>query len=363
MRFILKTGKTAIENYSATVDDGQEEEGRDLEQATKRLRLDDDENNNNLVAWKSLVEVAAIAYDCEEGERVCRHKDVHGCWETVHRRRRHRRRFPVSVAAALKLKPSGSSNSQINQNQRKEGFGSPPRVRIRFTTTTTTASNTSNPSRLIFKNQDRKPFCNFVRVSSSSTSKSPQDSNLNPPSTRYCNMNRNPSARDSNIPSFEPESPYNMRQRISEATMGKVKGREFKLVIRKELTDTDMNTHHARLLLPNGKIVDRGYVTEEEKRVLYEENDKVAIEAFLVIMGKKNGGDVEQIGKQVGLKKWNMTSCGVCNVSGPSWRELLVKSEKGMVDLRVGDQIELWSFRVNYGELCFALVNISPRFL
>lgn len=128
--------------------------------------------------------------------------------------------------------------------------------------------------------------------------------------------------------SVTPEMPAAMRDRISE-----IGGHRIQLVIQKRLQDTDLNKNHGRLSLPAKKLRIDDFVTEEERKLLNQQENK-----------NKKGMSVPIIDPHLGerricLKKWKIGSGDVyCLMT--HWNSFVEETA-----LRSGDFIQLWSFR------------------
>ncbi|CAN1173557.1 Putative B3 domain-containing protein At2g27410 [Linum perenne] len=125
----------------------------------------------------------------------------------------------------------------------------------------------------------------------------------------------------------------------------------FTLVIRKELTETDLRYQQLRLAIP-GKQVVSDFLTDEENALFQNKNEKIPLGAFL-------DPHLELIsGFQ--LTRWVMTSTPVYSLI-KAWRSILDKRRDNKLKLEPGDEIELWSFRVASGKLCFVMVSEETR--
>ncbi|XP_057975329.1 B3 domain-containing protein At5g24050-like [Malania oleifera] len=139
--------------------------------------------------------------------------------------------------------------------------------------------------------------------------------------------------------------PYYLRNYIS-----RISGTDMVLVIRKRLSETDVNPNHNRLSIPF-RQARAEFLTAQEKQSLFERSHD----------GKKlKGMEVPMIvhpvlGEfvSVNLKRWDMkkgngkTSSSYVLVS--AWNKVVTDHM-----LRRDDEIQLWSFRRNR-QLCFAL--------
>ncbi|KAB2051249.1 hypothetical protein ES319_A12G043600v1, partial [Gossypium barbadense] len=120
-------------------------------------------------------------------------------------------------------------------------------------------------------------------------------------------------------------------------------GSEEKLIIQKALYKTDLSKHHGRLSIPMNQV-EVEFLTDEELK----QSSKEGIEALVIEPCLKT--------RDMSLRIWDMPK--------PTGRfssvYVLVTGWKSVVegnDLKVGDVIQVWSFRVN-SKLCFALVIV-----
>ncbi|XP_038905532.1 putative B3 domain-containing protein At3g24850 [Benincasa hispida] len=155
---------------------------------------------------------------------------------------------------------------------------------------------------------------------------------------------RKKKAKQSKYPSI-PEMPAALRDRIVE--MG---GYEIRLVIQKQLEDTDLNKNHGRLSMPIKKLL-FDFTTEEERKLLseVENQNKKGINTVII-------DDVEE--RMICLKKWKIGSGDVYCLT-TQWNSLV--EETG---LKSGQHIQIWSFRKDDEyetyRVCLAMVKLAP---
>ncbi|CAN1173543.1 Putative B3 domain-containing protein At2g27410 [Linum perenne] len=126
----------------------------------------------------------------------------------------------------------------------------------------------------------------------------------------------------------------------------------FALVIRKKLTETDLSKRHVRLSIPE-KQVASDFLTGGEKMLL--EKKSFEKKCPPMDLGVFLDPKLEPIyGGQ--LVKWVMNNSPVYNLT-KAWKPILDKKKENRLKLDAGDEIELWSFRVASGELCFVMVS------
>ncbi|CAB4267365.1 unnamed protein product [Prunus armeniaca] len=144
--------------------------------------------------------------------------------------------------------------------------------------------------------------------------------------------------------SLKREMPQDMKNRISS-----IGGGDLKLVIEKELFDTDVADNNQRFSIPM-KQVKEDFLSEKDQTELklrdgHNQKHLVGIPVKVLDPSLKE--------YTLRLKKWTMGGSIVYNlVSG--WREI-AKANK----LKTGDTLQLWSFRDDSNKLGFALVKVS----
>ncbi|KFK33278.1 hypothetical protein AALP_AA6G354200 [Arabis alpina] len=125
-------------------------------------------------------------------------------------------------------------------------------------------------------------------------------------------------------------------------------GFDAKLIIEKELTQTDVSRQQNRLLIPVNKIENKDFLNEEEKRNIMAHHVK----------HRDTGVDVTFVGSnrqqcKLNLRRWDMNnSSNYVLVSG--WFKATISNK-----LRLGQTIRLWSFH-SPKKLYFALVPQNP---
>ncbi|CAN1745898.1 Putative B3 domain-containing protein At2g27410 [Linum perenne] len=145
--------------------------------------------------------------------------------------------------------------------------------------------------------------------------------------------------------------PQILKSRVS-AIVPCVLENTFALVIRKKLTETDLSKRHVRLSIPE-KQVASDFLTGGEKMLL--EKKSFEKKCPPMDLGVFLDPKLEPIyGGQ--LVKWVMNNSPVYNLT-KAWKPILDKKKENRLKLDAGDEIELWSFRVASGELCFVMVS------
>ncbi|XVF85214.1 hypothetical protein PTKIN_Ptkin17bG0100200 [Pterospermum kingtungense] len=140
------------------------------------------------------------------------------------------------------------------------------------------------------------------------------------------------------VPVPVPDLPESCKQHIFE-NMG---GSGLVLVIQKPIYFSDMNRIASRLSMPFSQLKTHEFLTKAEAERL--KNVKNYIKVWLLEPSMKESG--------ITFKRWNY---------GTSSSYVLNKGWNSVVEsngLKVGDTVQVWSFRVN-SELCFALVKVQ----
>ncbi|KAL0723896.1 hypothetical protein Bca4012_038495 [Brassica carinata] len=116
-----------------------------------------------------------------------------------------------------------------------------------------------------------------------------------------------------------------------------------KMIIEKSLTATDLNTNNGRLSMPSSQIVDKDFMTKEEKTIIELRGE--GLDATIV--------DCKLRRWEVDLRIWDVSNPPVYNlVTG--WNQVVED-----VELQEKDNIRLWSFHSD-GKLFFALILLPP---
>ncbi|CAN0892737.1 Putative B3 domain-containing protein At2g27410 [Linum grandiflorum] len=115
----------------------------------------------------------------------------------------------------------------------------------------------------------------------------------------------------------------------------------------KELFSSDLTDNHCRLSMPELQIVDRDFITAEEKALISGPNP-MGIAVQLI-------GPTEDETTNVMLKRWTMNKSSMY-VLNKGWKELKKKFPKV---LRKGAIFQVWSFRTANGDLRFQLHEIK----
>ncbi|XP_040373259.1 putative B3 domain-containing protein At2g27410 [Rosa chinensis] len=138
-----------------------------------------------------------------------------------------------------------------------------------------------------------------------------------------------------------PELPMDLRNKIES-----LHGSEPKLVIQKEITNTDVNRHHDRLNMPRNQVLTMDVLNEQERKKVFEHGLEVRV--IQPCLEERN----------LQLRKWNSHNGGYSYVLNSGWKDVVSKCEDR---IRPGNTIQVWSFRVDdRGEVCFALVCHGP---
>ncbi|CAK8535402.1 unnamed protein product [Lathyrus sativus] len=142
----------------------------------------------------------------------------------------------------------------------------------------------------------------------------------------------------------EPGLPLEFKEKIEQ--MG---GVEVKLVIQKELTNSDVTQDQGRLTIPKGRVKESFLTASEESYLDYERNKDEKIPSMYVSMLDHN----LNLWDEMCLKKWKMTKAEIYSIT-EGWNELVAEND-WKKDEKV--LVQLWSFRRNH-KLYFALVKL-----
>ncbi|KAJ1377437.1 hypothetical protein SESBI_48892 [Sesbania bispinosa] len=141
--------------------------------------------------------------------------------------------------------------------------------------------------------------------------------------------------------------PMTFQEKIQE-----MEGREVKLVIQKQLFKSDLNSNNGRFSIPIQQIRHdaRDFLTETDEFCLKERKGEGKNQRLV-------GFPVAVLDPSLKLynmcfKKWKMEHTEVYNITS-GWNELLRNN-----CLKAKDTVQLWSFRSNSNQLCFALVKL-----
>ncbi|KAH7512742.1 hypothetical protein FEM48_Zijuj12G0122700 [Ziziphus jujuba var. spinosa] len=131
-------------------------------------------------------------------------------------------------------------------------------------------------------------------------------------------------------------------------------GRDIKLGIQKQLTETDLKPHHNRLLIPVRQIIDGDFLTDAEKSILSRHQ---VMEDVPLLMKETDGERMEVM--NINMTQWDMAKqsgkASSCNyVLRTSWQDVA-----RMNRLQKDDVVQIWSFRVQEYTLHLALVVVQ----
>nr|XP_043626958.1 putative B3 domain-containing protein At2g27410 [Erigeron canadensis] len=134
-------------------------------------------------------------------------------------------------------------------------------------------------------------------------------------------------------------------EKLKHFITGKMNGVDMQLVIRKKLYKSDLERGLNRLSMPANQVETQEFLTEDEKRILEQEED---IEVRLV------GPTLKMYKEPLKLKMWTMNQ-SYNYVLITNWNHFVANHKEV---LREGTKIQVWSFRRNR-QLCFALVVVG----
>ncbi|KAH9657502.1 B3 domain-containing protein [Citrus sinensis] len=137
------------------------------------------------------------------------------------------------------------------------------------------------------------------------------------------------------------DMPESFENRIREEN-----GTDLVLVMQKKITECDLRSNNNRLSIPPTKVRDDNFLNPKEKGIL---NAKEGIEVFMIPPSLKHNVPLT-------LKKWRMGDNYTYNLMN-TWHALVVDDKDNGLEL--GSEVQLWSFRKNNSDLCFALVKLE----
>lgn len=130
----------------------------------------------------------------------------------------------------------------------------------------------------------------------------------------------------------------------------KMEGGEVKLVIQKELTDTDLKPNNGRFSIPRQKTQEKNFLTPSEESLLdvREGKNKRLLGMSMSVLGPNL-----KLYDNMWFKKWEMKTTNVYNITH-GWNKLVKENL-----LQARDKVQLWSFRNRtHHQLSFALVKL-----
>ena len=137
------------------------------------------------------------------------------------------------------------------------------------------------------------------------------------------------------------DMPESFKNRIQEEN-----GTDLVLVMQKTITGCDLRSNNNRLSIPPTKVRDDNFVNQKEKSIL---NTKEGIEVLMIPPSLKHIVPLT-------FKKWKMGDNYTYNLM-KTWHDLVVDDKDNGLEL--GSEVQLWSFRKNNSDLCFALVKLE----
>ena len=118
-----------------------------------------------------------------------------------------------------------------------------------------------------------------------------------------------------------------------------MRGTDVKLVIRKEIQQTDLQTHHNRMSIPPSKLVTRDFLTKGEENIIQNKGN----------IGVSLIDPCLDLIDNLSLRRWEMSKSFIYVLYNWNW---VVKKN----NFKQGEVVQLWSFRVA-GEMWLALVR------
>lgn len=136
-------------------------------------------------------------------------------------------------------------------------------------------------------------------------------------------------------------------KRLKEFITNEMNGSDIHLVIQKRLFSSDVSRNHNRLNMPIKQLMTTDFLREEEKRFLAISKEN---EIKVPLVGPK----LRTYEQLMGFKTWRMVSTKNY-VLKTNWFKFL---EENKHDLKKGELIQVWSFRIN-NQLCFAVACVN----
>lgn len=143
----------------------------------------------------------------------------------------------------------------------------------------------------------------------------------------------------------QPDLPTAFKEIIEE-----MEGGEVKLVIQKELTETDLKPNNGRFSIPRRMIQEKNFLTPSEEALLdvREGKNKRLLGMSMSVLGPNL-----KLYDNMWFKKWEMKTTNVYNITR-EWNKLVTENL-----LQAKDKVQLWSFRNRtHHQLYFALVKL-----
>ncbi|TYJ27997.1 hypothetical protein E1A91_A07G227700v1 [Gossypium mustelinum] len=137
-----------------------------------------------------------------------------------------------------------------------------------------------------------------------------------------------------------PIPPTNLPPKFRQLIVEDMGGRGLVLVIQKTIFFSDINPTASRFSIPFSQVKTHDFLNEAEAKEL---DDKNPMQVWLL--------DPSMKGTNITFNKWVMGSSSLYVLTN-TWNPVLKNNQ-----LKKGDMVQLWSFRVNY-LLCFALVKL-----
>ncbi|XP_071708959.1 B3 domain-containing protein At2g32645-like [Rutidosis leptorrhynchoides] len=139
---------------------------------------------------------------------------------------------------------------------------------------------------------------------------------------------------------------YNdVTKRLKKFIENEMNGSEINVLIQKHITESDTRRNLNRLNMPMLQVLTHDFLTEDEKHYL---DMNMEIEVPLV------GPNLRMYEELMDLKVWSMSS-SKNYVLKRCWFDFWEKNE---VDLKEGELIQVWSFRIE-NRLCFAIACVN----
>nr|XP_043616014.1 B3 domain-containing protein At1g05920-like [Erigeron canadensis] len=141
--------------------------------------------------------------------------------------------------------------------------------------------------------------------------------------------------------------PVVIDEQLKNFIVNEMNGSDIKLVIQKHLSYNDVSQELNRLTMPSEKLVTHDFLTYDESQVLATKNYD-GIEVQLV------GPTLQMYNQSISLRLWSMITASkhYVYVFKTNWYKFVTDND----ELKPGTKIQVWSFRRNKHQLCFAVV-------
>ncbi|KAJ4724329.1 B3 domain-containing protein [Melia azedarach] len=147
-------------------------------------------------------------------------------------------------------------------------------------------------------------------------------------------------------PKETPDLPQHFREKIEN-----LNGSKINLVTQKYLYPSDVSDHQHRLLIPFKQIISLEMFLTDDESIFFDQGNSMLVKFIEPSLEES----------VMTLKKWKMDKgekgkCSLCYVLQKQWKDF-----KNRNALKIGDIIQLWSFRRPGDEICLAVVLVDEE--